>query len=169
MTSCLASRLTALTLLCAMLASCGSTEEDGERVLTPYPEEVSMGTLYPLGNSDEDPATNERIPYERVILLRSTAELPVEISKVCLVGDARNQFVLEGPKPTTATAATDAAVRVTYERASAGGPDQIALVVESNAGNGTLVIPICGRVINDGNRAAVTCESPVTVEEASCP
>lgn len=158
-----------LTLLCASLAACGTPEEEGDRVLTPYPEEVSMGTLYPLGDSDEDPATNDRIPYERVILLRATGDLPVDISKACLVGDAKNQFVLEGPKPTTATAATDAAIRVTYERASSGGPDQIALVVESNAGNGTIVVPICGRVISDGDRGEVKCESPVTVEEASCP
>ncbi len=122
------SHIISLGLLCVgaslVLGACGGGGEDGERVLTPSPEVVSMGTLYTLGNNDEDPATNERVPYERVILLRATGDLPVEISRVCLVGDAKNQFVLEGPKPTTATAAEDAAVRVTYERESAGGPDR---------------------------------------------
>lgn len=162
-------RATLACLVFSLLSACGSSEDEGERLLTPYPAELSMSSLYPLDNNDEDPATSERVPFERVVLLRATGGLPVEISKICLVGDAKNQFVLEGPKPATATAATDAAVRVTYERANVGGPDQIALVVESNSTTPTLVVPICARVIKDGTRGPVACESPVTVEEASCP
>ena len=159
-----------LVSLASVSACGGGGEEDGARVLESYPEVVSMGALYPYRESEEDVADNRRVPFERVILLRATGDLPVNISKVCLVGDGANQFVLEGPKPATATAATDAAVRVTYEREGKGGPDQIALVVESDATTPTLVVPICARVVADGaSRDALECEPPVTTADASCP
>ena len=162
-------RLLLVALLSCAAMSCGEPEPEGDAVLTIFPEEVSMGTLYPLGDRAEDVADNGRVPFERVILLRATGDLPVTISKVCLVGDGANQFVLEGPKPGVATPAVDAAVRVTYERESPGGPDQIALVVESDSTTPTRVVPICACVIKDGERKALECEPPVSDADASCP
>lgn len=138
-----------------------------------------MGELYPLGNAEEDVTSNERTPFEQVILLRARGEGEVTIDKICLAGDAASQFILEGPRPGVATPALDAAVRVTYERDtpnSGDEVDQVALVVQSNASNApTLIVPICARVVRNGaERQPIQCDSPVSVpagerDDTLCP
>lgn len=145
----------------------GGGEVEGERCLVPHLSPVPFGEMYPKGNRDEDLLSPERSPYEWVLQLQSNCGAEVNIEKVCLVGDT-DHFILEGPEPTTATGAQSAVVRITYERQdphSGSDSDQIALVVQSNADDHpTLIVPVCARIIEDGNeKSALECESPVTV------
>ena len=91
----------------------------------------------------------------------------LEIDAVCLEGsaDALAQFAIEGPVPDTPKRDEDAALRVTYERQAPGGPDHVAIIVQSNAENfPTLVVPVCAQVVAEGTeRIIFECESPVTV------
>lgn len=68
--------------------------------------------------------------------------------------------------PATVQAGRDFGVRITYDRQSpSADADQVALVVQSNAANfPTLIVPVCARVIADGEeKAAVACQAPVSV------
>lgn len=146
----------------ALLVGCGDAEGgDGAVEILPHQSPVGLGQLWPLGDAEANPGDPERVPFEFVLLLQSNGGL--EIDEVCLIGS--DQFAVEGPVPSTPKRDEDAAVRITYERTDVGGPDQAALIVQSNAENfPTLVVPVCAQVVADGSpRGAVECQSPVTV------
>jgi hypothetical protein len=95
----------------------------------------------------------------------------IAIDKICLVGESASEFALEGPEGDTATGSSPAAIRITYNRQTPGGIDNVALVIESSSkDHPTLVVPVCAQVIDEsGTPEAIECTSPVTPEEASCP
>lgn len=167
--------LGALTL--SLMISCGGGADGEELILEPYVESQSFGELYPLGNAAEDVSTSERVPYEWVLLL-GAPNVPVEIEKVCLVGDT-DFFIHEVSEPTTAKPGADVAVRITYERTSPNdgeSADNAAIVIQSNATNApTIVVPICARVIADGmEKEPLVCAPPVAInagerDDSLCP
>lgn len=150
-------------LLLAVVAGCGAAEEaEGPQIL-PHVSPVQLGDFWPLGNNTPEPGNNERTPYEWVLLLQSVGDEPVNISKVCMIGDT-NQFILEGPEPANAIPAGDeGALRLTYGRTSPGS-DRAAVVVKSNAQNfPTLIVPVCASVVAEGaekNKNVQPCEFP---------
>lgn len=127
-----------------------------------------LGEMWPLGAETPQPATNERAPYEWVLLLQNQCDDQLKIDSVCLVGDSIDNFIIEGPVPTTVKRGDPGAVRVTYQRLTEGGPDNVAVIVKSNASDfPMLVVPVCGSVIADGQeKAAMECTSPVSADEA---
>lgn len=145
---------------------CNGEGADGPVEILPNVSPVRMGQMWPLGDEVDDPGTNERVPFEVVILL-TTESGGLEVDSVCLEGtpDALAQFALEGPVPEVPKRDEDAALRVTYERQAPGPQDNVAVVVQSNAENfPTLVIPVCAQVIAEGEeRIIFECTSPVTV------
>jgi len=163
-------------------AACGDEGDAcvGAAIL-PHRSPLNLGNFRPLGQGETpDPGDPEKVPYEVVLFLRNTCAGVVEIDAVCTVGDAHNgdeddpAFTLEGPVPTSLAAGEEAAVRITYEPSGvnrdrdddgARDPDQVAIVVQSNAKNfPTLVVPLCAIVIpNDAEVVTFVCESPVTV------
>ena len=163
----------------AIIAFSGCSGDDGGGAVEIFPNvsPVRMGQMYPLGDEDPNPGTNERVPYELVVLLK-TESGALEIDKICLNGspDALAQFAIEGPVPETPKRDEDAAVRITYERQAPSGPDNVALIVQSNAENfPTLVIPVCAQVVADGaERGFFECTSPIQVpagtrDDSACP
>lgn len=161
----------------SLMVGCGGGGDGEELILEPHVESQSFGELYPQGNSDENPSTSERVPYEWVLLL-GAPNVPVEIEKVCLVGDT-DFFIHEVSEPTTAKPGKDVAVRVTYERTSPNdgdSADNAAIVIQSNATNSpTIVVPICARVIADGmEKEPLVCAPPVAInagerDDSLCP
>lgn len=170
----------ATMVACAVvtLTACGDSADENAgqctgREILPHLSPINLGEMHPLGGETENPADNTRVPYEYVLLLDAPCE-PVDIAQICLVGDpARGgddvaQYTLEGPVPETATGSEEAAVRITYDRDQPNSqPDSVALVVESNASNfPTLVVPVCAKVIPEGEEPAYfECTTPVAVEE----
>lgn len=170
-------------LLASTLATAGCDEDEarcsGAEIL-PHLSPVAMGDFYPR-QGDPDPATNERVPFAWSLVLQSTCGAPLKISKACLIGQAHNgvdgdaAFALEGPDRAEVPPGEDTLVRLTYDHADvnaldadadgAADPDNIALVVQSNARNfPTLVVPVCARVVLDGaTRLRLDCTAPVTV------
>ena len=150
----------------ALAVGCGDGDGGGAVEITPDKSPIRMGQLYPLGENAEDPGTNERVPYEVVLLLK-TESGALDIEKVCLEGpaDAVAQFALEGPVPATPKRDEDAALRITYERQAPGPIDNVAVIIQSNAENfPTLVVPICAQVVADGSETVFfECTSPITV------
>lgn len=160
-------RWTALTVFVGLAATgCRDGGADGDLEIFPNQSPARFGQMYPLGDNDPDPATTDRVPYEWVLLLK-TESGALEIDEVCLEGsaDALMQFALEGPLPEVPRRDQDAALRVTYERQAPGGPDNVAVIVQSNAKNfPTLVVPVCAQVIAEGEEPILfDCTSPVTV------
>ncbi len=157
---------TAVLLLGLGASACRDGGGSGDVDILPNVSPARLGQMYPLGENDPEPGTTDRVPYELVILLK-TENGGLDIEKVCLEGsaDALLQFALEGPQPPTPKRDEDAALRITYERQAPGGPDNIAVVVQSNADNfPTLVIPVCAQVVAEGSeRIRFECTSPVTV------
>lgn len=147
------------------LVGCRDGGDDGALEILPNISPIQMGQMFPPDGT-EDPGTNERVPFEAVLLLK-TESSALDIEKVCLEGspDALLQFALEGPVPNEPKRDEDAALRITYERQAPGGPDNVAVVVQSNAENfPTLVVPVCAQVVADGGtRMTFACTSPVTV------
>ena len=159
----------ALFVLVGLAASFATACNGGESALSgeilPHVSPVVFQDFYPAPDdaADADVADSERTPFEWVLLLQSTGDGPVNIDTVCLEGPAADQFIVEGPKPETVDPGQEAAVRLTYQRKSPGGPDSVAIVVQSDASNyPTLVVPVCARVIDDGGkREAPDCSAPV--------
>ena len=158
------------------MAGCGpSGDDDGcsERSLgAVFSRPNNLGAMFPPSDDDSDVSDDSRVPFEWTVLLRTECAAPVTISKVCLVGPGGNpeagevdQFLLEGPTSTEVTSQEDAAVRLTYTRRQPSGVDNVALLVESNAADfPTLVIPVCARVVENGNeRGDIECTSPVAI------
>lgn len=172
-----------LCALIPMMSACGADDDNNEdgcsaATIEPHVPVVPLGEMYPTPGDAalRDPTSRDNTPYEWVLRLRSKCQEPVKVTKVCLVGEASKngadveQFTLEGPKPTTIDGAFDGAIRITYKRAmpNAGQDiDNVAVVVQSNATNApTLVVPVCARVVKDGEtRQEITCTAPVSVEE----
>ncbi|MCC6620667.1 MAG: hypothetical protein IT385_05405 [Deltaproteobacteria bacterium] len=166
----------------AALAACG---DDGRECvgasLLPHKSPLNLGNFRPLAQGEApDPGDPEAVPYEVVLFLRNACAGEVDIASVCVVGDAHNgdeddpAFTIEGPVPSSLATGEEAAVRITYDPSSvnrdldddgARDPDQVAIVVQSNATNyPTLVVPVCAIVIPDGAEVvSFVCESPVTV------
>lgn len=151
----------------------GGDGDDGPLEILPHQSPARLGQMWPATDDvPPDPGTNERVPFEWVLLLQTSSDA-IEIEEVCLVGS--DQFTIEGPVPEDPRRDEDAAVRVTYERTEPGGPDHAAIVVQSNAENfPTLVVPVCAQVIEDGaERSIFECESPIDVppgekDETAC-
>jgi|GEM_PF-1329495 len=186
----MASRTTLVTSVCgaALLAAgwalpgCDSASSGcvGPEIL-PHLSPVNLGSLYALGADETpDPGSPVAVPLEVTLFLQSTCSTPLEIDRVCIVGDAHNgdaedpAFILEGPVPSTVPNGDAAALRLTYDNDQvnrdtdddgARDPDNVAVVVQSNAVNfPTLVIPVCAAIIPaDDNATAFTCTSPVEV------
>ncbi len=179
-------------MICAasfLAAGCGNNESEGVRTIGTnlqdpaqageerMGEPIFVGPIFPemyppSDNTADDPVDTERTPFEFVVLLRSTGEVPVDISEICLVGEsdtARDQFILEAPEtPVQSTSQVDQAVRITYDRQSpngGGNVDRVSLVVQSNAENyPTYIVPFCGRVIGEGSDPqAIGCSTHLMV------
>lgn len=155
-----------------LAVGCGSGDDSGEctgKQLLPSQSPVGLGSLYPLAGNDPEPNTGERTPVEFVLLLNAQCGEPVAVQKVCVSGGNANQFLIEDARPSTARPGEPAAVRVTYQRQDVGGPDQTAIVVQSEAENfPTLVVPLCAQVVADGSElTAVVCDSPITVADGA--
>lgn len=162
--------------------ACDSDESScvGPEIL-PHESPKNLGHFLPLGNGEtHDPGDPTKVPYEWTLFLRSTCSTPLVISKVCVVGDKHNgnpddqAFTIEGPLPATVEKGQAAAVRVTYDSDEVNvdgdhngerDPDQVAVVVQSNAKNfPTLIVPICAIIIPGADDAhPFVCESPVAV------
>jgi hypothetical protein len=165
----------------AASTSCGGGGEEGTCTgpeILPHRSPVPLIEMYPTTGNEEniEPNSPESTPYEYVLLLQATCGVPVEIQKTCLIGEEdddgnsdADQFELEGPVPDEARPGEEAAMRITYTREQPNSGDDVdnaALVVQSNAENfPTLVVPVCGRVVADGEeRGPTECASPVTVD-----
>lgn len=159
-------------LMFVSIAACGDSEDTVGRLITPHASPVQLGDFWPQGSTEPELGNNGRTPYEWVLLLQSIGDEPVKVSKACLVGDTNN-FILEGPEPsTTIPAGDEGAIRLTYGRTSPGS-DKIAVVVTSNAENfPTLVVPVCAAVVADGaekNKSVLPCEfSQSQIPENPC-
>lgn len=165
----------AISLLGAMVAAsallmagaCDSEAAGGAEIL-PHLSPVNFGDLYPLGNRQPEPTSNERVPYEWVLLLQNGGSESLRISKVCLLDDNHNGVAgdkafsirVSDALPLTVVPGSEAAVEITFEHEelnvdldgdTEADPDTVALVVESNAKNyPTLVIPVCARLVENG-------------------
>jgi hypothetical protein len=157
-------------VFCVFGAACGSGDDTDGPMITPHVSPVQLGEFWPQGTTDADPGNNERTPFEWVLLLQSTGDETLKVSKACLIGDASN-FVLEGPVPADIRAGDEGAVRLTYGRTSPGS-DRVAVLVESNATKfSRLIVPVCAAVVADGadkNKAIQPCEFEVPAD-AACP
>jgi len=171
------SALGVVVLASLALLGCRDGGGGGPVEILPSQSPARLGQMWPLGTNEPDPGTTERVPYEWVLLLK-TESGALEVDEVCLVGgaDALAQFALEGPVPATPKRDKDAALRITYDRQAPGGPDNIAVIVQSNADNfPTLVVPVCAQVVADGEeRIIFECTSPETVapgqrDDTLCP
>jgi hypothetical protein len=169
-----------------LVPACGARDADSgcaDPTIEPHLSPVNFGDLYPAP-ADGSARGGSTVPKEWALLLRSKCSKPVAISKVCLVGDAHNgvkgspAFYLEGPEPAVAAEGADPAVRITYNPGDVNAdldgdglpdPDNVALVVQSNAKNfPTLVVPLCARLVAEGTAPATfACASPVTVAAGS--
>lgn len=139
------------------------------RELVPHLSPVSLGEFRPLGSRTADLTDGTRTPFEWPLILHAPCDDEVTISNVCIVGDAAQHFALEGPSSEVARRGEDSAVRLTYNRQTphdGDAQDDIAIIVESNADGGTIVVPVCARVV-DGSPSdePLECNPPA---ETSC-
>ncbi|MCB9548362.1 MAG: hypothetical protein H6706_21345 [Myxococcales bacterium] len=170
----------ALALLAT--AACDAPDEAcGGEGLAVLPEAVQFGDVRPRAADDPgDPARLDQVPTRRVVLLRNTCAAPLTLTEICLIADAHNgdaadpAFFLELPAQTRLAAGETAAVRVTYDHlvpnadADLDGerdPGAAILVIQSSAaGTPTRVVPVCGRIVPEGEEATPTdCPPPFTI------
>ncbi|PKN55509.1 MAG: hypothetical protein CVU56_20900 [Deltaproteobacteria bacterium HGW-Deltaproteobacteria-14] len=172
----------AVFALAGVGAGCDSASEGcvGPEIL-PHLSPLNLGSLHPLpAGATPEPGSAAEVPLEVTLFLQSTCSTPLEITKVCVVGDAHNgdagdtAFTIEGPVPATVKGGDAAAVRLTYDNGHVNrdldgdgvrDPDNVAIVIESNAVNfPTLIVPVCAAIIPAADDAtAFVCASPVTV------
>lgn len=172
----------ALLAFAGLAAGCDSASEGcvGPEIL-PHLSPLNLGSLHPLSSgATPEPGSADAVPLEVTLFLQSTCSTPLEITKVCIVGDAHNgdasdtAFTIEGPVPAMVGRGDAAAVRLTYDNGhvnrdldndGARDPDNVAVVIQSNAVNfPTLIVPVCAAIIPaDDNATAFACASPVTV------
>lgn len=158
---------------------CGNSGDQSDRCagpqILPDRSPLFFGEVYPPPEDEEDknPGVLDQTPITQTLLLESTCKNSLEIEKTCLVGENDDgesdaaQFTPTGPKPKTVPTDESAAYRLTYEREEPNDGDDIdnaAIVVQSNAVNyPTLVVPVCARVLEEGEERSesVECRSPV--------
>lgn len=168
-----------LSLTVLTMGGCGGDDEEKScsgRTLVPHLSPIAFEDMYPPADGiPDDLGTSERTPYEWVLRLQArglddvlSCE-SVTIDKICLVGsdEAVQQFLTYPEAPLTADPgdSNDAHLQLTYIRDTpSGSVDNVALVIQSNATNfPTLVVPVCARVIPDGQDKLIPeCTSPVT-------
>lgn len=153
----------------ALVVSCAPAPENAGRHIRPHLSPVALGDLWVLPSGETpDETSSQYVPYSWTLLLQSTGTDNVKIQSVCLVGNDRGVFAIEGPDDTDLGPDQMAAVRITYDSdgpSPGGNPDDVALVVQSTADDyPTLVVPVCARTVPDGQeRGTVECTSPVQV------
>lgn len=163
----------------ALLTGCPdqSTECEGA-VIGAILEDVHFGDLrlgQPPG-ADGDLL----VPERQVYFIRNECGEPLVVDSVCLVSNTHNQdpdtvaFYSElepgESLPLTITSGKQAGIRITFEVDSINGdsdgdgepdPNVAALVIHSNASNEPAhVVPVCGRVVADGEPTDWPCELP---------
>ncbi|MBI5529261.1 MAG: hypothetical protein HY897_23295 [Deltaproteobacteria bacterium] len=173
----------AVLLLATVSPGCDSREADNmceEPTIEPHLSPVNFGDLYTTEDGGTGGGGAQTVPYEWVLLLMSKCKEAVTVTAACFAGTthsgapANTAFFVEGPVPAAIEGGKEAAVRITYSpsapNADTNGdgvpdPDNVALVVQSNAKNyPTLVVPICARLVAAGTeRTAFECTSPVTL------
>jgi len=169
---CLLRTIGALVSLCLMTAASGCGDDAPKTCsspeILPHHSPVVLGEMWPLGSETAQPATNERVPYEWVLLLQNQCDELLKIDTVCLVGEGIDNYIIEGPVPNSVKRGEPGAVRLTYNRTDPGGPDNVALYVKSNASDfPSLIVPVCASVVADGQeKATMTCDSPVKADDA---
>jgi hypothetical protein len=174
-------RASLLVLALCAAASCGEDEDNCSGAeIEPTLSPVILGDFRPL-EGEPRPGNPEQVPFELSLVLRSTCGAPVIVEEACIVGDGHNggpdsnAFQLEGPDREEIPPGGDALLRITYDASEPNidqdgdgvpDPDQIAVVVQSNARNfPTLVIPVCARLIREGTEPSTApCTAPVQVE-----
>lgn len=157
------------------LAACDDGAEDtcGGASAEPFPAALNFGAVKRAGQGD--PLT-DTVPARRTVLVRNGCTAALTVEQVCLVGDARGTFELEGPSPASAARGEEVAVRVTYdadmpaERVDGERPaDVAALVIVSNAPDSPLVVPVCARLVGDGEDAEpFDCPAPPELPDPPC-
>jgi hypothetical protein len=145
------------------------TEVCEGRQLVPHLSPVSFGELRPLGSATEDLHDASRTPYSWPLILHAPCDQEVTIDRACIVGDT-DHFTLEGPSDDVASRGNDSAVRITYNRQTPNSGDEqdnIAIIIESNAEDSPLVVPLCARVVDGSpdNSEPLDCVPPA---ETSC-
>lgn len=161
------SKMVVFLSISAFMLSCGDTETGGAEI-EPHVSPIQLGKFWPTGNEAPVLGNRERTPYEFVLLLLSSGDADLNVSKICLGGDDSN-FELEGPLPNPIRPGEQGAVRITYLRESTGS-DKAAIVVKSNAENlPTLVVPLCAEVVADGEDKNIVslCEISEEVAQAA--
>jgi len=158
------SRMVVFLSIGALVLSCGDTETGGAQI-EPHVSPIQLGKFWPTGNETPDLGNRDRTPYEFVLLLLSSGDEDLNVSKVCLGGQDSN-FELEGPIPNPIRPGDQGAIRITYLRNS-NGSDRAAIVVKSNATNfPTLVIPLCAEVVADGEAKNIVTACEISDEVA---
>lgn len=161
-------------------AGCGDSADQSDRCagpqILPDRSPLFFGEVYPPPEDEEEknPGILDQTPIAQTLLLESPCEETLEIEETCLVGETDDdgesdaeQFTPTGPKPKTVPTDESAAYRLIYEREEPNEGDDIdnaAIVVQSNAVNfPTLVVPVCARVLEEGEERSesVECRSPV--------
>lgn len=161
------SRMVVFLVVGLMALSCGDTESGGAEI-EPHVSPVQLGKFWPTGSETPELGNRDRTPYEFVLLLLSSGDADLNVSKICLGGDDAN-FELEGPLPNPIRPGDQGAIRVTYLRTSTGS-DRAAIVVKSNATNlPSLVVPLCAEVVADGEEKNIVslCEISEEVAQAA--
>ena len=169
----------AVALAALVLAGCPDQSAECEgAVIGGVLDGVQFGDLR-LG---EPPGTDGDllVPERQVYFIRNECGEPLVVDSVCLVSNTHNRdpetvaFYLElepGENlPLSIGSGKQAGVRVTFEVDSVNGdtdgdgepnPNVAALVIHSNATNEPAhVVPVCGRVVADGEPADWPCELP---------
>ena len=181
----------ALALFAVM--GCGGDEDDCTgAVIEASVEALEFGDLALGGERGFE--GDGKVPERRTVFLRNRCSAPLVIEQACLVnaghdGDPSSPafFVEYEPgvmPPVSVKPSRDAAVRITYDVASANNDldgdgeadrDQAVLVIFSNASNGRrLPIPVCARAISSEPDSVLgPCELPEdfdvnSVSETAC-
>ncbi|MCB9539972.1 MAG: hypothetical protein H6704_27480 [Myxococcales bacterium] len=168
-------RLVLIVGLGLALVACDDGGEDtcGGASAEPFPAALNFGEVKRAGQGD--PLT-DTVPARRTVLVRNGCSAALSVEQVCLVGDARGAFELEGPTPMSAARGEEIAVRVTYdadmpaERVDGERPaDVAALVIVSNAADSPLVVPVCARLVGDGETPeAFDCPAAPELPDPPC-
>jgi len=175
-----------LVVLAGVVLGAGCDSADGEcegPTILPRESPKALGPFRPLAQGEApDPGSPGAVPYEWTLFLQNGCRAPLKIDKVCIVGEGHNgdpedpAFTLEGPVPAVVDRGDSAAVRLTFDPKDVNrdrdddgqrDPDNIAIVVQSNATNfPTLVVPVCALIVpadEVASAALVGCKSPITV------
>lgn len=157
---------------------CGSGSEFGSGPrIRPGLSPAVLGNLVLDTNASPAQGCSTGIaPCQWVLTIHSVGTDTLVINRVCIEGNTRGAFSIEGPEglnePDTdgslaVAEQTDALLRITYDHDDldpARNIDNIAVVIQSDAKDfPTLVVPVCGRMLdaNDPPPDPVECTTPV--------